>query len=42
MAENMLGPYGAWATGLAGDEPGRLSFRRDEFGRAPIIGPFRV
>ncbi len=31
MAENMLGPYGAWATGLAGDEPGRLSFRRDEF-----------
>lgn len=31
MAKNMLGPYGAWATGLVGDEPGRLSFRRDEF-----------
>ena len=26
MAENMLGPYGAWATGLAGDEPCRCHF----------------
>ena len=31
MAENILGPYGAWATGLAGFAPGRLSFLRVEF-----------
>ena len=33
MPKNMLGPYGDWAAGLAGDGPGRLSFRRDEFKR---------
>jgi dienelactone hydrolase len=31
MPQNMLGAYGEWATGLAGDAPARLSFRRSEF-----------
>jgi dienelactone hydrolase len=32
MKKNMLGPYGQWAAGLVEDGPGRLSFRRKEFG----------
>ena len=39
MAENILGPYGAWATGLAGDEPGRLSFRWDKVWAVPNNWP---
>jgi dienelactone hydrolase len=31
MPQNMLGAYGEWAAGLAGDAPARLSFRRSEF-----------
>jgi dienelactone hydrolase len=28
---NMLGPYGPWAAGLVGDEPGRLSLRSGRY-----------
>lgn len=31
MEPNMLGAYGPWAAGIAGDGPGRLSFRNDRF-----------
>ena len=32
MAEpNMIGAYGPWAAGIVGEEPARLSFRRDDF-----------
>ena len=30
MEPNMIGAYGPWAAGLAGDGPARLSFRRDQ------------
>ena len=31
MKPNMIGAYGPWAAGLAGDGPSRLSFRRPKF-----------
>ncbi|MFN8454967.1 MAG: hypothetical protein U0401_09930 [Anaerolineae bacterium] len=31
MTPNMLGAYGSWVASLIGDEPARLSFRREEW-----------
>ena len=36
MVENQLGLYGPWAATHLGDEPPRLSFRRNEFRRGSI------
>ena len=36
MQQNMIGAYGPWAAGIVGDEPARLSFRRDRWKRANL------
>src|SRR5262245_50532921 len=36
MEPNMIGAYGAWAAGLAGESPGRLSYRSPRFPAADL------
>jgi dienelactone hydrolase len=36
--ENMIGAYGAWAAGLVGDQPGRLSYRNARFQPTEVEG----
>ena len=36
MVPNMIGAYGPWAAGLAGDGPGRLSFRNPRFKQSDL------
>ena len=36
MIPNMIGAYGPWAAGLAGDGPATLSFRNPRFERKDL------